>query len=184
MNARAHVARHHRRGRHRPPPLHRPLQESRRMARPGVQRPLQPPLPYQPWYHARYSCRGWRRRGPLPRGWLPGRTSGRVHRRRCRQRSHQYRWLCRGWPLKPLPFPRFLEPGVEAGGRGRARQLPRWSHPPAGCRGRARQLPRSSRLPARHPLAMQPRPQGRSSPAELSPLSQSTQSDPTPRSYH
>ena len=36
---------------------------------------------------------------------------------------------------------RFLELGVEAGGRGRARQFPLWSPQPARYRGRARQLP-------------------------------------------
>ena len=36
---------------------------------------------------------------------------------------------------------RFLELGVEAGGRGRARQFPLWFPQPARYRGRARQLP-------------------------------------------
>ena len=58
---------------------------------------------------------------------------------------------------------------MKAGGRGRARQLPWWSPPPARYRGCARQLPQPPRLPARHPLAMRPQPLGISSPLSCPP---------------
>lgn len=178
-----HLARHRRREVCYPPPLHRPLQEvCHSVRRQELRRPLQPPPPYQPRYLQRHSDRGWRRWVPSPQGWRPGRSSRHVHSGRYRRRSRPCRQPGRCWPPRPPPLPQFGELGVEAGGRGRAGQLPRWSPPPERHRGNCRrQLRQRPREPRRHPLAVQPQLPGESSPVELSPPPHRGNLPPPPR---